>query len=88
MAVLGFLRKFQENSLLANVTLDLGYGQIYHTLPMLREILPLLSSIYSIDSYQLFDWVNNSETDKEYQLLLKTIVAQTKILTIKWLVRC
>jgi hypothetical protein len=69
------------------VQLDLGYdcdGKD-HVLPMLDEILPLISSIYSINIHYLFDWIYDND-DKEIQLMLKTMVAQTKILAIGLLV--
>jgi hypothetical protein len=61
---------------------------------MLYEILPLISSIYSIKLCDLFDWIydnnqeylDNDDNAKQFLPLLKTMVAQTKILAIKWLV--
>jgi hypothetical protein len=86
MDVVDFLRKFQENNLLTNVQLDLSYGATFNTLPMLKKILPLISSIYSLTMHELFDWIYGKE-DKELKQLLKTIVEQTKILAIsRWLV--
>jgi hypothetical protein len=84
MHVLDFLRKFQENDLLANVKLDLDYEESDITLPALNEILPLIS-IYSIHLC-LDDWIYNNDNDKELKPLLNTMVAQTKILAIGWLV--
>jgi hypothetical protein len=85
MDVLDFLRKFQQNNLLANVQLDLSYGDKNHVLPMLDKILPLISSIYSLNIHELFDWIYDND-DKEHEPLLKTVVEQTKILGIRWLV--
>jgi hypothetical protein len=85
MHVLDFLRKFRENNLLANVNLDIGYGERDQMLPVLDKILPLISSIYSIN-FDIFD--NVYDNFKESQPLLKTIVAQAKILAIRWLDLC
>jgi hypothetical protein len=88
MDVVDFLRKFQENNLLANVQLDLSYGAKFNTIPMLKKVLPLISSIYSIYMDDLFDWIYDND-DKELNPLLKTMVAQTKILSIsRWLDSC
>jgi hypothetical protein len=90
MHVIDFLRKFRENSLLANVNLELGINEEHHRqiLPVLNKILPLIISIDSIDfcALNVFDWFY--EDDEESKLLLKTMVAQTRILSIKWLVLC
>jgi hypothetical protein len=84
MHVLDFLQKLQENDLLTNVNLDIGYGERDQMLPVLDKILPLISSIYSIN-FEMFDNIYNN---KQSQLLLKTMVAQTKILAIDWLDLC
>jgi hypothetical protein len=75
------------------VQLDLFYDK-NHVLPMLKKILPLISSIYSIKIRYLFDWIYDSDQEyqdnnnnvKELKPLLNTMLAQTKILAIKWLV--
>jgi hypothetical protein len=66
------------------VKLDLDYEESDITLPALNEILPLIS-IYSIHLC-LDDWIYNNDNDKELKPLLNTMVAQTKILAIGWLV--
>jgi hypothetical protein len=86
--VVDFLRKFQENSLLTNVKLDFGYyEEIYweDILPTLTKIIPLISSIDSINfcALNVFDWFY--EGDEESKLLLMTMVAQAKFLSIDWL---
>jgi hypothetical protein len=89
MPVVDFLRKFQENSLLTNVKLDLGYEDKHpnQLLPILNKMVPLISSMSSIHfcELNLFDWAKNS--DEESKLLLKEMVAKTRILAIQWLVR-
>jgi hypothetical protein len=69
---------------LTNVNLDLSYGDQIE--PILKKILPLISGIDSIIYSDLFDWVYDN--DRETQMLLKKMVAQTRILTfsIFWLV--
>jgi hypothetical protein len=72
---------------LANVNLDLhlfGYVGILHGLPMLNDILPMISSIYSVNIDNLFDWIYGKDNNKS-QPLLETMVAQTKILSTEWL---
>jgi hypothetical protein len=85
--VVDFLRKFQENSLLENVNMYLYAAEYYNHVPILNKMVPLISSIDSIDFCQLnlFDWVYNNDNDEESQQLLKTMVAQTRILAIGWL---
>jgi hypothetical protein len=99
MSILNFLGKFQENSLLENVNLDVGFGYHHYNyesildehilLQVLIHILPLISSIHSIQiksvDIDLFDMVyNNNNTyhgnSHESQLLLKEMMAQTRIL--------
>jgi uncharacterized membrane protein len=66
------------------VNLDLAYRSAKrdYTQPAMEKILPLISSICSIVFCDFFDWVHSN--DKETQLLLKTMVAQTRILAIHW----
>jgi hypothetical protein len=103
MSILNLLGKFQENSLLENVNLCVRYCD-YDTsildeptlLRVLTQIVPLISSIHSIqiDSSEidLFRMVynnnnnqDNSNNSHESQLLLKGMMAQARILFIYWL---
>jgi hypothetical protein len=85
MHVIDFLRKFQANSLLTNVSLDLSQGKTQYALSAMQHILPLISSICSIHFRDLFNWVYDCwYNTKETQLLLKRMLTQTRILQIEW----
>jgi hypothetical protein len=70
MFVLDFLRKFQQNALLANVNLDFKYNLTENVLlRILAQILPLIDSINSINSDEIdllkMAYKNNSNNNDE-----------------------
>jgi hypothetical protein len=85
------LEKFQENSLLENVNLYVEYSD--YVLRVLTKIVPLISSIHSIQidsnsSFDLLDMVYNKNIvnhgqSLESQLLLKEMMAKTQIVSTK-----
>jgi hypothetical protein len=69
MFVLDFLKKFQQNSLLANVNLDLCHLTENVLLHIVTQILPLIDSINSINSGEIdlikMAYKNNSNNNEE-----------------------
>jgi hypothetical protein len=95
--VLDFLRKFQQkNSLLANVNLSFEHNLTERRLlPFLRNVLPLISSIQSINSHAMdlleivYNNDNNSDdgngdSNESDQMMLKRMMLQTRILSVDW----
>jgi hypothetical protein len=90
--VLAFLRKFQGQSLLANVNLDFeSYLSREILQPILGQILPLvgINSISFFDKDLLAEMQNasagdaNTNSNDEFWQLITTMLAQTRILSIK-----
>jgi hypothetical protein len=93
-SVLNFLEEFQRNSLLIDV--NMSFGNINwlirpHILPrVLTKIAPFITSIDSIESrhIDLLSMVYTNNTNhgniNESQLLLKEMMAKTRILVTNW----
>jgi hypothetical protein len=95
--VLNFLQKFHQhqNALLANVNLLIPWSLPQEVLqPILAQILPLIGdNINSLDieddylfSYsRLFNNIQSSGNNEEFSELITNMLAQTRILSIRFL---
>jgi hypothetical protein len=80
------LHRFQQNSLLQNVNLDLGNIPTGKLLPFLTHILPLIDSIESVKTAKIHQLIEICEDPVEnnngLSQMVKTAMAQTRILEI------
>jgi hypothetical protein len=94
-SILDFLGKFQQNSLLTNVNMNINSARGLNRpdfLPLLIKIAPFITSIDSIefrgvDLIEMAYNINNTNhgNSHESQLLLEEMMAKTRILVTPWL---